>query len=73
MRDLAAAELADLFFGRLARDSIESRPRDFAQPPSGSPTTCTSAIFGMRVQKLLDLARIDVLAAANDHVLERVR
>src|SRR6516165_8697716 len=25
---------------------------------------------GMRVQDILDLARIDVLAAANDHVLE---
>ena len=37
---------------------------------SGKPTTATSATAGWREQQFLDLARIDVLAAADDHVLE---
>ena len=37
---------------------------------SGSPTTATSAIFGVRVEDVLDLLGRDVLALADDDVLE---
>ena len=37
---------------------------------SGTPTTAACSIAGMREQKLFDLARVDVLAAANDHVFD---
>ena len=37
---------------------------------SGTPSTATSATGGMGEQHVLDLARVDVLAAADDHVLE---
>jgi hypothetical protein len=36
----------------------------------GTPITCASCTPGWRVQELLDLARVDVLAAADDHVLD---
>ena len=36
----------------------------------GMPMTATSPTFGMLEQELLQLARIDVLAAADDHVLQ---
>jgi hypothetical protein len=37
---------------------------------SGTPNTCTSLHLGVAVQELLDLARVDVLAAADHHVLD---
>ncbi len=36
---------------------------------SGTPTTATSSTAGWPIEKLLDFARRDVLAAADDHVL----
>ena len=37
---------------------------------SGTPMTCASSDVRVGVEELLDLARVDVLAAADDHVLD---
>ena len=52
--------------GRSLTQAMSSSPY-FA---SGTPITCTSAIVRVGVEELLDLARVDVLAAADDHVLD---
>ena len=41
----------------------------FAEARSGTPNTCTDWTAAAE-KEFLDLARIDVLAAANDHVLD---
>jgi hypothetical protein len=70
VRDLVAAEGADLVLGAgLCRLGDDPGAQLLAVARSGTPKTCTSCHLGVAEQELLDLARVDVLAAADHHVL----
>ena len=69
MRDLTAAKLPDLFgVRRGARAQDDAGAELLAILRIGHAHALHVLHFGMAVQELLDFARIDVLAAANQHV-----
>src|SRR5262245_29402163 len=71
MGDLAAAEGDDFLGGRaLARAQLDPGAEFFAVFRIGHANDLHVLDLGMAEQKLLDLAGIDVLAAAYDHVLD---
>src|SRR5262245_23165534 len=69
MRDAAAAEVADLMFGG-ARAGLQLDPREhgFTQPFIRQSDDVNIGDLGPAVKELLDLARVYIFAAANDHV-----
>src|SRR5215469_15167701 len=71
MRDLAGAELADLLGGQLAAGAqLHPRAELFAVLQVGHPDDLDVLDLRVGVQEFLDLAGIDVLTAADDHVLD---
>ena len=72
VRDLAAAEVADLCSSSATGRAASTTQAQTSSPyfASGTPNTCTSCTLRVAQQVLLDLARIDVLAAADQHVLD---
>ena len=69
--DLALAEGADLLVGRgLAGMQLDPGADRLAEARVGHANHLHVQHLRMPVEELLDLARIDVLAAADDHVLE---
>src|SRR5690349_786833 len=71
MRDLAAAESGDLLgCGGLARLQHDPGANFLAEAGIGHAEDLRRLDLGMAEEKLLDLAGIDVLAAADEHVLD---
>src|SRR6266571_1222425 len=71
VRDLAGAELAHLLQGqRLARAQLHPGAQLLAVLGVGHPDHLHVLDGGVRVEELLDLARVDVLAAPDHHVLD---
>src|SRR5437588_5914424 len=71
MRDLIAAEGADFFLGRAdAGTQLDPGANLFAIAIVRHADHLDVLDLRMTIEKFLDLARIDVLAAANDHVLD---
>src|SRR5512138_2848800 len=71
MRDVSPAKGANFLFAR-GRTRLEAKPRAdlFAILLVGHADDLHFLHDRMRVEKLFDFARIDILAAANDHVLQ---
>src|SRR5581483_9656418 len=69
--DLALAELPDLLGrGALARPELDPGADLLAVPGIGHADHLHVLHLGMAVEEFLDLSRIDVLAAPDDHVLQ---
>src|SRR5437667_9919911 len=71
MRDAPAAKVADLVLGRvLAGLQLDPGEHRLPQALIGQSAYIDVGDLGVGVQKFLDFARIDIFAAADDHLLD---